>query len=150
MKTVDTNILLYAVNRDSPNCQQACHALEAMVNGGGSWGLSWKVVYEFLRVATHPRIFSSPLDSDTAWEFVHDLTSSETCIMLSETALHEERLNKSLIEKPRLQGNLFHDFNIAVLMREHGVTEIISEDRDFRMFPWIRVTSLKDFISLMG
>ncbi|MBX9812245.1 MAG: hypothetical protein K2Y16_11645 [Burkholderiales bacterium] len=37
-------------------------------------------------------------------------------------------------------GNIFHDPHIAVIMREHGVTEIMAADTDFRKFGFFAVT----------
>ena len=38
-------------------------------------------------------------------------------------------------------GNLFHDVQTAVLMREHGVREIVTADTDFLQFPFLKVTN---------
>jgi predicted nucleic acid-binding protein len=39
----------------------------------------------------------------------------------------------------RAAGNLVHDAHIAALLREHGVEEIWTADRDFVRFPGLRV-----------
>ena len=38
-------------------------------------------------------------------------------------------------------GNLFHDIETAVLMREHGVREIVTADVDFLRFKFLRVVN---------
>jgi predicted nucleic acid-binding protein len=38
-------------------------------------------------------------------------------------------------------GNLFHDIQTAVLMREHGVREIVTADSDFLQFRFLKVTN---------
>ena len=43
----------------------------------------------------------------------------------------------------RLAGNIVHDFHSAVLMREHGIKDILTLDRDFRTFPWIELREIK-------
>jgi predicted nucleic acid-binding protein len=35
-------------------------------------------------------------------------------------------------------GNLAHDAHIAALVVEHGVTELLTADRDFARFPGVR------------
>jgi predicted nucleic acid-binding protein len=35
-------------------------------------------------------------------------------------------------------GNLVHDAHIAALALEHGVTELLTADRDFARFPALR------------
>jgi len=144
MILIDTNILLYAVNGDDQRSAQACQALEAIANAESTWALSWSIVYEFLRVATHPRVFAVPLDDESAWRFISEIIRQPNCLMLTETVVHSETVDQCLKEGPRIRGNLLHDFHIAVLMREHGIKMILTEDRDFRMFPWIDVKSLTE------
>ncbi len=55
---------------------------------------------------------------------------------------YREVFDQCLAESPRIHGNLQHDFHIAVMMREHGVTQILTEDRDFVMFPWVEILRL--------
>lgn len=142
MILLDTNILLYAVNGDDPRSPRARQALESIVNSGGPWALSWSIVYEFLRVATHPRVFPSPLDLETAWTFISEIGNQPGGLMLTETVDHSENLSRCIGDAPRIQGNLLHDFHLAVLMREHGIRRIFTEDRDFLMFPWIEIQRL--------
>jgi len=61
--------------------------------------------------------------------------------MLGETDRHAETLIKMFGETPA-SGNLAHDLHIAVILREHGVSEIITADADFHRFKGFRVTLL--------
>lgn len=40
---------------------------------------------------------------------------------------------------PKIAGNLIHDLHTAVLMKEHGITEIRTADTDFHQFAFLRV-----------
>jgi len=40
-------------------------------------------------------------------------------------------------EVPGLAGNLWHDAETAVLMREHGIRRICTRDTDFHRFPFV-------------
>jgi len=142
MILVDTNILLYAVNKDSVLHAKANEALENLVNSGENWALSWGIIYEFLRVATHPRVFPKPLTFDRAWTFVTELTNCSSCSLLGETPLHREMVETCRKEVGQLQGNLLHDFHQAVLMREHVVIHVLTCDTDFRLFKWVRPREL--------
>ncbi len=54
MVIVDTNILVYAADEDSP-FHTACLAwLENRRSGADAWYITWNIIYEFLRVTTHP------------------------------------------------------------------------------------------------
>lgn len=144
MIVIDTNILLYAVNRNDTRSSRAIRALESIVNRGAGWAVSWTIVYEFMRVATHPNVFPSPLGAAAAWEFIMELIQRPDCLLLTETVVHPEMLSQCLRETSRIRGNQLHDFHLAVLMREHGIRSLLTEDRDFRMFPWIEIQTLPE------
>jgi predicted nucleic acid-binding protein len=44
-----------------------------------------------------------------------------------------------VLEEAGVSGNLIHDAHIAALCLEHGITELISGDRDFARFPSLTV-----------
>lgn len=47
----------------------------------------------------------------------------------------------ALIQEAGVTGNLIHDAHIAALCLEHGVTELISADRDFLRFKSLKVVN---------
>ena len=57
--------------------------------------------------------------------------------MLSPTNRHGSVLAEVLGEVPLLAGNLMHDTETAVLMREHGIRRICTRDTDFHRFPFV-------------
>jgi hypothetical protein len=96
-------------------------------------------VYEFLRVATHPRVFRRPLAAVQAWSFMQAVLSSPTVVPLVETEQHQRVCAEVLAELPDLAGNLVFDAHIAILMREHGIGTIYTRDADFHRFPFLKV-----------
>jgi toxin-antitoxin system PIN domain toxin len=138
---VDTNILAYAVNRDCEEHRAARTSLEAWLSGSVPWVVTWSIVYEFLRLVTHPRVFRRPLTAAQALEFLDPILESDLVSVLGPTARHETVLRATVRELGRPAGNLFHDLHTAVLMQEHGVSEIMTADTDFRKFPFLTVTN---------
>jgi toxin-antitoxin system PIN domain toxin len=138
---VDTNLLLYAVNADSSDHARAGELLEAWRTGEQSWFLTWGIIYEFLRVSTHPAVFPAPLDLDRAQAWIAALLASQLCAVLAETERHAEVLAEVARSHPRLAGNLVHDLHIAVLLKEHGIEEIRTADTDFHQFRFLRVVN---------
>lgn len=55
------------------------------------------------------------------------------------TEKHLMILSQIAEEIPNLRGNVVHDLHTVVLMREHGINQICTMDRDFRRFPFIEV-----------
>jgi predicted nucleic acid-binding protein len=59
--------------------------------------------------------------------------------MLIATARHPEVVSEFVREIPHLRGNLWHDAETAVLMKEHGIRRIYTRDVDFHRFPFVEV-----------
>lgn len=60
---------------------------------------------------------------------------------MTPTEHHEAVLRQTVGELAVPRGAFFHDIQIAVLMREHGVPEIITADTDFHQFKFLKVTN---------
>ena len=101
--------------------------------------MTWSIVYEFLRVSTHPRVLRRPWTAAKAWEFVSALNASRGLSILVATDRHAEVASQVITEIPHLAGNLLHDTHTAVLMREHGIRQICTRDADFHRFPFLEV-----------
>jgi toxin-antitoxin system PIN domain toxin len=136
---VDTNILLYAVNRGAREHETCRGLVEKLRHDPLPWAVTWTILYEFLRVSTHSRVFANPLSSRQAWSFVDSLLESPSIQVLVQGPLHRDVARKTFSELPDLRGNLAHDAHIAILMREHGVRTIYTRDTDFHRFPFLEV-----------
>ncbi len=136
---VDTNVLVYAANQDAAEHGRCRELLETWRAGRLRWYTSWAVLYEFLRVITHPRVLTRPWDIESALGFVEALLATPSHRVLTETERHAAIAQEVMQHVPGLSGNLLHDFHTAVLMREHGVARICTRDADFRRFPFIEV-----------
>ncbi|HET6473256.1 MAG TPA: hypothetical protein VFG38_15530 [Pseudomonadales bacterium] len=44
-----------------------------------------------------------------------------------------------LLRNPRVRGPIVHDARVAALCIAHGVDELLTKDRDFQLFPQLRV-----------
>ena len=139
MFAVDTNILVYAVHTGAEEHERCRALVEAWRTDALPWATTWSVLYEFLRISTHPRVFSSPLTIADAWSFVSALLASPGLQVLVEGPRHADVAAKTFAELPDLRGNLTHDAHTAILLREHGVRQIYTRDTDFHRFPFFEV-----------
>ncbi|MBI3698228.1 MAG: PIN domain-containing protein [Acidobacteria bacterium] len=137
MFVVDTNVLVYAADQDSPLHTRCRELLEQWRGQASAWFLTWGIVYEFLRVCTHPRVFRAPWTAGHAWSFVEALLASPGLSILAATKRHSRVAAEVMREIPHLSGNLMHDAQTAVLMREHGIRRVITRDTDFHRFPFL-------------
>ena len=137
MNAIDTNVLVYAAFGPDERHERALDLLRSLAEGHTPWALPWPCVYEFLRVVTHPRALTKPMQLDEARGRIRSLRGSASCILLSETERHGEVLD-GLLAASGATGNLVHDAHIAALCIEHGVSEILTADADFARFPGLR------------
>ena len=139
MLVVDTNVLLYAADESSELHAPCRRLLEGLRSGPIPWFLTWGIAYEFLRVATHPRVYPQPWSVAEAHAFLEALLRPPSARLLIPTVRHAEILAASLADVPDARGNLLRDLHTAVLMREHGIGRILTRDRDFHRFAFLDV-----------
>jgi toxin-antitoxin system PIN domain toxin len=138
MIAVDTSILAYAVNRHAPEHPRAARVVEELVNGELPWALPWSVVHEFLRFVTHPHVAPRPLRPSDAWGFVGQLIASPTARTLAPTERHDQVLVEVMGMVSADRG-LPASLETVILLREHGIRELLSADKGMRRFPFLTV-----------
>lgn len=137
--SVDTNLLLYASDESSPHQKRAKAFLERCMQGPEAWYLAWPTLMAYLRISTHPAIFTAPLSPDEAALNVDSLLALPHVRVLSEGTGFWDRY-RAVGAKMPLRGNLVPDAHLAALLLDHGIKRLYSRDRDFRKFPDLDVT----------
>lgn len=140
MIAVDTNVLVYAEIVNSPHHRKAREILGQLAQGNLPWALPWPCVYEFLRVVTHPRVYHPPAPMEVALADLRVILTSPSLVLLSETPRHAEVM-ESVIAASGATANLVHDAHIAALCLEHGVSGILTGDRDFSRFSGLQIVN---------
>jgi toxin-antitoxin system PIN domain toxin len=138
MRAVDTNVLVFAEIRTSGHHSTARNLLTELAQGTPRWVIPWPCAYEFLCVVTNPRVFHPPVPLDLALRDLQSILDSPSLSMLHETPAHAEIMAR-ILKESGVSGNLIHDAHIAVLCLEHGVSELVTGDRDFTRFPSLPV-----------
>jgi toxin-antitoxin system PIN domain toxin len=136
---VDSNVLLYAVNRGAREHRRCRELIERWRRDPLPWAVSWAILYEFLRAGTDPRLFPHPLSSRQAWSFVDSLLVSPSLQVLAPGPRHREVARRTFAELGDLRGRIARHAATAILMREHGVATIWTRDTDFHRFPFLDV-----------
>ena len=114
MLAVDTNVLVYAADADSQFHAPCRDWLERQRARPDAWYTTWGILYEFLRVTTHPRVMRRPWTALAAWEFVTTLLASPGLAVLVPTHRHADVAGDVILELPHLAGNLLHDAHTAI------------------------------------
>lgn len=138
MKLVDVNLLIYAVDEESPRFEHAHPWVEGVLGGQETVALPWAVLLAFLRLTTKPQVMTSPLTSDEALEYVDAWLARPNTVVVHPTDRHATVL-RELLAPLGTAGNLVTDGHLAALAIEHGA-ELNSCDSDFSRFAGLRWT----------
>lgn len=136
MILVDANLLVYAHVTSFTQHAEAREWLDSRLNGRERVGLPWPSLLAFIRLTTNPRVFSSPLSIDSAWQQVNDWFACDASWTPTPTTNHAEILGK-MLSVSGISANLVPDAHLAALAVEHGLT-LCSADGDFARFPDLR------------
>lgn len=136
--TVDVNVLLYASDESSPVHVRARELIGRLADGPEIAYLFWPTVMAYLRIATHPAVFTRPL---SIAEAIGNLEQLLACPHVRTTGEGEAfwRSFRDVADDALPSGNLVPDAHLVTLMQENEVRTIWTRDRDFRRFPRIDV-----------
>ena len=108
----------------------------AFVPSDEAFGVSELVLSGFLRVVTHPRVFSPPEPVESALEYVNVLRRQPNAVPIAPGGRHWTIFER-LCREAGIRGNLVPDAYLAALAIESG-SEWITTDHDYSRFPGLR------------
>lgn len=136
---LDANLLLYAYDSTAPEHPNAKSWLEAVLARPEPVLLPWYSIHAFLRIASNPRAWKSPLKIEEARTIVDDLLSLPNVVTPSPGEQHWSIL-RELMAESQCRGLLVSDAVMAALAIENGA-ELCTNDRDFSRFSKLRVVN---------
>ena len=136
MIAVDTSVLAWAMNRHGPEHARAARLVDTLANGEAPWALPWPALHELVRRVTHPHVTPRPLGLREAVGYVEALLASPSAVALGPTARHAETLAELVAAggPGRMPG-----LELAAVLREHGIRELLSADASMRRFRFLTV-----------
>jgi hypothetical protein len=135
----DVNLLIYAYDTTSPFHAAAANWWQQCLSGEEPVGLAPVVLFGFVRVSTHPRVFLHPLTAAESAAIVRSWLEQPVARVLEPSPGHLlETL--SLLEGVGTAGNLVTDAQIAALALEHDAV-VHTADADFLRFPGLHWTN---------
>ncbi len=143
MIAVDTNVLIYAHREELAQHAQSFAWLKALAEGPRPWGIPVFCIGEFVRVATHPRIFDPPSTLAQSTSAIENLLASPSLKILAPGDDYASQFLECAREADA-RGNLVFDAQIAAVCREHGCDRILTLDRDFARFKSLRMLSIDE------
>lgn len=139
MILVDANLLLYAYDSAAPEHPKARDWLEDVLAKPDPVLFPWQSIHAFLRIATNPRAWRTPLTMQEAAAIVEEWLALSNVVTPSPGERHWDILRELLMDS-QCRGALVTDAVLAALAMEHGA-ELCTDDRDFSRFPKLRVVN---------
>jgi toxin-antitoxin system PIN domain toxin len=136
MILTDVNVLVYAHRTDAIGHAAYRAWLEATINGDQAYGVSDLVLSGFLRVVTHPRVFSPPSNLAAALAFAELLRRQPNAVTIAPGPRHWS-IFTALCQSATVKGNMVPDAYLAALAIESG-SEWITTDRDYSRFAGLK------------
>ena len=132
----DVNLLLYAYDESSPFHEPAKAWCEVVMSGPSPLTLLPAVVFGFVRIATHPRVFKDPLSVSEAADHVRSWLAIRH-VQLHEMLPEDVACALGLLDAAGTAGNLTSDAQIAAVALRLDA-EVHTADLDFGRFPKVR------------
>ena len=129
----DANVLIHAVNAESPRNEHVRQWWDECLSGREPVCLAWAVMLAYVRITTNPRVLQRPLSVDQA---CGDVASwlSQACVLIVTPLDGHWQLVHALLREAGTAANLASDAHLAALAIQHGCT-LYTTDTDFARFP---------------
>lgn len=127
--SIDVNILLFSSDASSQFHGRSLEFMESCAQSLEPMFLAHLTLMSYIRIATHPRIFTDPLTPADAFENVRRLSDLPQARLISEREGFLE-LYKETTEGLSVRANLVPDAHLATLLLQHGVSTLYTNDVD--------------------
>ena len=132
----DANLLLYAVNSDSPDHREAFDWWKDLLQSDAEVGIYTGVAFAFIRLSTNRRIFSRPLSVRESFAYLNNWLEFRS-VRLVDAELEDVLTAEALLVEAGTGGNLVSDAQIAAAAIRLSGT-IYSADTDFARFKQVK------------
>lgn len=132
----DTNLLVYAYNRDDSQHSAAELWLRSTLASRVPIALPWVTIGGFVRVITNRRALARPVSVEQAISIVDEWLAEPAIHLIRPGEGHWPILQR-MLRAVKVGGNLVTDAHLAALAIEHDC-ELCSADTDFARFPGLR------------
>jgi predicted nucleic acid-binding protein len=123
---IDTNILVYATDNESPFHAKSLDILKRLATDGIDFAISPQIVREYLVVFTRGLPPDDPARSAALYN-VGKYTEAFT--LLDENSETVAQL-QTIVQNHAVGGKQVHDANIVAVMQVHGVKWLLTHNRD--------------------
>jgi predicted nucleic acid-binding protein len=145
MNSIDTNLLVHALDRSSPHHAKALPIYERFLTERQSWLIADQTLFELFRALRNPAVFRRPLSADQATHLIEQLRDQGAAAHCAYEAKLWPQVMDLLRRFPNRKGILVFDATVAVTLHARGVktfyTRNLNDFRDFGLFEVIDPTA---------
>lgn len=139
MKSLDTNILIYAANQGCDEHVVARELAESLIDEPGDWILADQVLFEYYRALRNPVILERPLSAKQAARQVRFLREEAGCLHCAYASDLWGQVSPHLTQES-LRGLGVFDAILAVTLKANGVTDFYTRNSsEFKRFGFFEV-----------
>jgi toxin-antitoxin system PIN domain toxin len=138
----DTNILLYATFSQYPEHKASRRLLDTMLAGENLCVVTWDVIYSYLRIATHPSVFATPLSPGDALENIENILVQPGVSVIGPS-METWHIFGDFVREQNLRGNDIPDAAIASTLSGNGVFRFYTNDKGFKRFEKLEPVAIK-------
>ncbi len=141
MNSLDTNILIYAVNQGCAEHERARRVYEDMLESPAEWIVCDQVLFEFYRALRNPRILEHPLSHSAALHQIRFLREESGVLHCGYDIRFWEKIVVPMATSDSASSHIF-DRILAVTLLGNGVTTFHTRNtRDFNEFPFQKLVN---------
>ena len=130
MISFDTNLLLYSLNQDCPEYNDARAFFASLPTAPGTVAICELVLVELYVLLRNPVVLHSPLDSADAVALIQTFRQHPTWTLIDypgdASAVMDEVWR--LAAQPNIGRRIVFDARLALTLRHHGVTEFATRN----------------------
>ena len=135
MKSIDTNLLVHALDHSSHLHGKAFPIYERLFSERQSWIIADQTLFELFRALRNPSVFHHPLSVGQATRVVEQIRDQGAAAHCAYDAKLWPQVMDLLRRFPDRKGILVFDATIAVTLHARGVTTFYTRNiKDFRLF----------------
>ncbi len=139
MNSLDTNILIYAVNQDCEEHAKAKEVYEELLENPSEWIISDQILFEFYRALRNPVIFESPLPHQAALKQIRFLREEAGILHCA----YDHKLWDTLmvgVQKGISKSVRIFDHVLGTTLLVNGVNTFYTRNtKDFKSFAFSRL-----------
>lgn len=135
---LDTNVLVYAINPESPNHAPSAQVLHDALTGRIQASIAHQSIHEFYSVVTNKKKVQSPLTPGQAHMVATLLLQTPRVEKLAQDQ-STTQLALALADEHGVSGPPFFDCLLAATAKQHNIGTIVTENtKDFSLYTFIK------------